>query len=123
MELLKHAVLGTSMGAGAVVAYALWEIARSQPLALVNVVHDFGAGTFIGACGLFIFDRRFGQTVEATRESAKAQQALADSVQQLVNKDDRRAQEQDLMLATIAGNTEKLLARLAESEKARGAGA
>jgi hypothetical protein len=59
--------------------------------------------------------------VEATRESARAQQALADSVQQLVSKDDIRIREQELKMAVLVSRTEENHAMLTELTQQTGA--
>lgn len=111
---LKHVVLGSSVGAGALLAYAVWDLVKAQPAAVIAVMDKWGPMSLIAICGLVLFDRRFGQSVEATRESARAQQALADSVQQLVSKDDIRIREQELKMAVLVNRTEENHAMLTE---------
>jgi hypothetical protein len=127
---LPHLLLGTSMGAGATIAYVL---AEKEPRALIETFQHWGAQAFLGMVALVVFSQVStrvidvgAQMVQVGRDNATAQQKLADAVQELANRDDREKEEQRRLLSYVGSQQEKILRAIDELHnvtKSRGASA
>ena len=123
---MKHLLTGGSIGAGAILAMAIWDLSKSQPQLFIETFAKWGPGAALGMFAIVFVDRRLGQGMTLLRDNTKAQQQMADAVQGLVQKDDVRAREQELALDVITSRTEQihqLLEELKHQGAARGAGA
>lgn len=121
--LLRHAVLGGSIGAGTVIAYAVYAVAKAQPAAIIEIVRSWGVLGLMGIVAMVLWDRRQGETIAATRESAAAfaagaaaQQQLAMAVNKIAEKDDERFRELELTVGVTARNTREIIERLHRME-------
>jgi hypothetical protein len=122
---MQRLVFGGSLGAGAMMMWFLLEALHAEPKLLLGLIGQWGATPVILMVALWFGNDRIGQGMALIQKSAEAQQKLADAVTALAGRDDRREQKQELMMAHISTQLEKVLERLEarESEKARVAGA
>jgi hypothetical protein len=122
--LLRHAVLGGSIGVGTVIAYAVYAVAKAQPALIIELVRSWGVLGLLSVVGMVLWDRRQGETIAATRESAAAfaagaaaQQQLAAAVNKIAEKDDERFRELELTVGVTARNTREIIERLHRMEQ------
>lgn len=118
-DLAKTALFGGSLGVGVIIAEAIYEVAKQQPALVAEVLRSWGPLGLMGIVGMVLWDRRQGETIAATRESAAAfaagataQQQLATAVNRIAEKDDERFRELELTVGVTARNTREIIERL-----------
>jgi hypothetical protein len=127
---VRTAIFGTSVGAGVVIAEAIYKLSQSQPALLLEVVRGWGALGIIGIVGMVLWSRQSSETLAVTRESAAAQQSLADAVREsasksaeaqtmlaeaartIAQKDDLAAKERELLLNHLSYSMKQALEKL-----------
>jgi hypothetical protein len=115
-----------SGGVGAGFVYILFEFSKSQPQVISALLRDWG-DNFILLIALMILGNRYmsqtsqfqsdnirlhGESIRAQGDSVRAQERLAENVGKLVEKDDQRAREQDIMLNHLARGNEEIIGHL-----------
>lgn len=137
---MKVLTAGGGVGAGTVVMLALVRIFESDPALIsqaMSALVQWGPLFAIAVGILVVGDRRFGQMtaiqkdnsqqmVAAAKESAEAQQKMADAVTQLAERDDRRQQKLEIEIGYVGTKMDQVLNELADLKKAvnsRAAGA
>jgi len=117
-RLLKIVAGGGSIGAGGVLAYEVIALFKSQP-ALADRILEWGPLFGVIVLGGYLMDRRLGQfvaaqekTAVAISQGADAQRHVAAAVEQLCQRDDERAREQDITLNFLTRNSEEILEKL-----------
>jgi hypothetical protein len=89
-KFLLLGAIGAGVGASAI--QVVYELAKQRPEAVIAALSYWGPLFPIAAGLLFVVDRRFGQYADISRESAKAQQQMADAIQAIAQKDDRQTE-------------------------------
>jgi hypothetical protein len=121
-ELMRHAVLGGSMGVGGMIA---WKLVENDPHAIIDTFRTWGPLSLLCVLGLVMVNSGFRSMVEAAKESSAAQQRLADAVNSIANKDSYETQQQKIVLDHVATTLERVLVKLETVERnteSRGAG-
>jgi|SRR6185437_10753273 len=104
------ATLGTGAGIMAIVS----RLAANEPKAVIDLVGNWGPLFALALFLIWVGDRRTGEMLAVSRESALSQQKLADAMQQIAQKDDIRGREMELGMATMGRNMERLLQHMVE---------
>ena len=122
-DYIGHLVFGGSTGIGAVLAYKLVD---SNPTLVLETFKSWGPLSLLCVMGMVMVDRGFRSMVGAAEKSATSQQILADAVRQIADRDNYRAQQQEILLGHIGTTMEKVLVKLEgveQNTKARGVSA
>jgi len=121
-RLLKIVAGGGSIGAGGVLAYEVVALFKSQPALALRIL-EWGPLFGVIVLGGYLMDRRLGQfvaaqekTAVAISQGADAQRQVAVAVEQLCQRDDERAREQDITLNFLTRNSEEILEKLRNIE-------
>lgn len=114
---LKLILGGSGAGAGAVLGLAVWRLVESEPAAVLQLVSGWGPLAVLGVVGMVLADKRFGQLIDSQAKNAEAQQSLAAAVNRLVERDDEKAREMELVIGHLARNTERILDRVSAIEE------
>lgn len=127
-ELLKHLLTGGSAGIGAVLAYFVFNATGEERKMLIETISRFGPWFVMAIAGIVFVDRRVGEGITVLKENATSQQKLADAVSLIAQRDDNRAREQELTMATLVRQQEEMHGKLDGiagklDERAFGAGA
>jgi hypothetical protein len=115
-KLLRVLLGGTGVGTSAVIAYELIGALKSEPKLLIETLAHWGPWFVIGVIGVVALDRNVSQLIQLGRDNVQAQQRMADAMQQLAEKDDRKSERQDLLMSTIGSQMEKILERFEDFE-------
>jgi hypothetical protein len=105
---LREAIAtGASAAVGGVTVWTL--IQKLSAEQLVALAQDLG-GYFLIVVGFLWLGNRFGgRFIDTARDTASALGKLSTAVELIAGKDDRRAQEHDLILGHLARNSERLV--------------
>jgi hypothetical protein len=129
----RHLLLATS-GAG-IGATAVLTLVDKEHYLIVETFRGWGAPSLIAIVAIMVCSNAFNrvidmgnQMIQVGRDGAAAQQNLADSVREMVSKDDREKEEQRRLLSFVGTQQEKILLAIDElrnsvNSRARGASA
>lgn len=97
-KLAKLAMGGFGIGAGGVVALAIFDVVRSQPEMTMKLLDAWGAPFVLMVAGMYLADRRMGQMIQTGKENAQALTSMAGAIDRIATKDDQREREQELLV-------------------------
>jgi hypothetical protein len=111
-RLYQLLVGGGGAGIGAAIAYELIGVLKSEPKLFIETLAHWGPMFILALVGMVLMDRRAAENLKISEKSAVAQQAMADAVHQIAEKDDRQAEEVRRLASYNAVQTQKVLDRL-----------
>jgi hypothetical protein len=122
-KIIGHLLIGSGVGAGGGIVLALAYSVAQKPELLIDALKSFGAQFLLGVIALAFVNQRVGEGLNVLRENSASQQKLADAVSMMATKDDRQDEEQRRLMSFVGTQMEKILERLGEQERAKGASA
>jgi hypothetical protein len=111
---LPTLLFGGGAGTCGAIVYMLVE---KEPKLALEVIQSWGAPAMLGLVAMVIVDRGVRSLVQSNKETAAAQQRLADAVEQIAKRDDMEAMAQRALMNHVASQTEKILGRFDDLER------